>query len=281
MNIDSDRTNAFYQLAKTGSFSLAAKNLGITQSALSQKIAKLEDELEMTLAIRQPKGIQLTSAGEEIIKYCKTKENLDQNLLNQLGLSTKGKNLLNVAGFSSISRSVLLPIMAKFNHKLDYSINLSSRELYELPALLQSGEVDFIFTYQELTNKNIKVIQIAEEELVHIIPKKMKQNLPFIDHDPKDTTTFNFFKVQDKSIQNIERIYFDEIYNIIAGVELGLGQAIVSKHLVKENKAIKIKSSVKPMKLPLYFSYLDKSYYSPIEKDFIQFIHSHFSKFIQ
>ncbi|MEG1972115.1 MAG: LysR family transcriptional regulator, partial [Oscillospiraceae bacterium] len=44
-----DLYSVFYEVAETGSFSKAAKNLFVTQSAVSQSIKRLESELNVTL----------------------------------------------------------------------------------------------------------------------------------------------------------------------------------------------------------------------------------------
>ena len=58
----------FLSLAKHLSFSAAAKELHITQQALSKQISQLEQELECSLFIRTPRGVELTDAGEVMKK---------------------------------------------------------------------------------------------------------------------------------------------------------------------------------------------------------------------
>ena len=51
---------AFVRVTETGSFTKAAKSMGYTQSAVSQMIKTLEDELGTTLIRRSKKGIELS-----------------------------------------------------------------------------------------------------------------------------------------------------------------------------------------------------------------------------
>jgi DNA-binding transcriptional LysR family regulator len=53
---------AFAAVARLGSFTAAADELYVTQSALSQQVAKLERELGVALLHRNPKGAQVTAA---------------------------------------------------------------------------------------------------------------------------------------------------------------------------------------------------------------------------
>ena len=77
---------------------------------------------------------------------------------------------------------------------------------------------------------------IGIEENVHIVPsKRVTTELPFLDHDVRDSTTFDYFSSNHRS-PKFKRSFLDDIGSIIKGVEVGLGQAIVSKHLIKNNK---------------------------------------------
>ena len=61
----------FAAVARHGHFGRAAQEVYVTQSALSQQIARLEDELGLTLLIRGPKGVQLTPAGAEFVGHAR------------------------------------------------------------------------------------------------------------------------------------------------------------------------------------------------------------------
>jgi DNA-binding transcriptional LysR family regulator len=54
-----------------GSFGRAAQEIYVTQSALSQQIARLEDELGLTLLLRGPKGVEPTPAGVEFLDHAR------------------------------------------------------------------------------------------------------------------------------------------------------------------------------------------------------------------
>lgn len=69
MELNSSQLTAFAAVAKLLNFTKAADSLNITQSALSQRIAKLEDELCTTLLVRDRSLIRLTEAGEQVLRY--------------------------------------------------------------------------------------------------------------------------------------------------------------------------------------------------------------------
>ena len=54
----------FFEVAKAGSISKAAKILYISQPAISKSILRLEESLELHLFVRTSKGVRLTSEGQ-------------------------------------------------------------------------------------------------------------------------------------------------------------------------------------------------------------------------
>ena len=60
----------FYALCQSGSYTQAAKQLYITQPALSKSIAALESELNLRLVERSTRTVALTAAGEEFARAC-------------------------------------------------------------------------------------------------------------------------------------------------------------------------------------------------------------------
>ena len=56
----------FYEVAKAGNISKAAKELYISQPAISKAISKLEDSLGLSLFTRSSRGVQLTARGNPV-----------------------------------------------------------------------------------------------------------------------------------------------------------------------------------------------------------------------
>ena len=64
MDFKTELYKIFTVVASNGSFSKAAEELFMTQSAISQSIKQLESSIDMILFKRTPKGVELTEAGE-------------------------------------------------------------------------------------------------------------------------------------------------------------------------------------------------------------------------
>mgnify|MGYP001575450347 FL=1 len=119
VSLSSIYLDAFYKCAITGNFTKASEKLAITQSALSQRIKNLEDDLSVSLFIRSRSGIKLTEAGSELLRYCQRKTAMEsetvQNMLNPLNTELNGT--IRIGGYSSVMRSAILPALAPLVEK--------------------------------------------------------------------------------------------------------------------------------------------------------------------
>ncbi len=67
--LDSRQLRAFVSLARTGSFTKTARELHLSQSAISHSIKALEDEVQCRLLDRLGKSVLLTQAGEQLLSH--------------------------------------------------------------------------------------------------------------------------------------------------------------------------------------------------------------------
>src|SRR4051794_629698 len=70
MVLDLNEALYFTQVVRSGSFSQAAKQLGITKSKISRKVQELEQRLGVSLLQRTTRSLRLTGAGEEYFQIC-------------------------------------------------------------------------------------------------------------------------------------------------------------------------------------------------------------------
>jgi DNA-binding transcriptional LysR family regulator len=285
MSLSSIQLDAFVAVAKAQSFSGGAKALHITQSALSQRIQNLESDLGSTLFIRESKGIRLTPLGEQMLRYCLMKDSLENEFLGQIQSqqSRSLAGLIKFGGFSTVVRSVLVPSMAALlSEHSDVQIELITREMRQLPTLLETGQADFILLNKPLNRHGVENIEVGFEEYVMVEPKNgiFRENV-FLDHDSDDSTTADFFNIQDRPVKSWRRSYFDEIYAIIDGVIHGAGRAIIPLHLCKQIDGIKITKGYRAMKIPVFFCYYQQAYYTSLHKKVIQEVKSKVPKILR
>lgn len=269
MKISNLGLQAFIQTSKTLNVTTAAKELGLTQSALSQRIAQLESELEVTLFIRESRGLKLTEAGERLLRFSLLNQKLEEEVLEELkGAAHETAGTIRISAYSSVMRSVIIPTLAPFLVKHPkVQVYFQSLEMRELENELQTGRADIIITDYTWDKKGVVADVIGQEEFVAIESKKHKSPGDlYLDHGPEDNATADFFRQQKKSPKVFRRSFMGDVYGIIDGVELGLGKAVMSKHLIENNKNIKINSSYVGIKRPVTMYCFDQPYYSRLMK---------------
>lgn len=275
MKLNTDRLNAFYQVAVEKNFCKAADTLCITQSALSQRVLKLEQELGTNLLIRSPEGIGLTEQGKVLFEYVSDIQARELEVLNQVrGRSAISNGIMRIGAFSSVMRSVVMPsLIPLINSTHQLKAEFISRELRELPVLLMSGEIDFVLTEAPIKEPNVTSRLVGHETMVHIRNKTLEhQPEPpcFLDHDVYDMTTYNFFVDQEMQDFEFDRCFYDDIYGLLDGVRMGFGEAVVSRHMVEEDEVIEIIAHDKVVQSPVYLSFVKNRYVTSLHKQIVE-----------
>lgn len=67
--LDSRKLLAFATLARVGSFTMAAKEMSLTQSAVSHAIKALERDLGCRLFDRMGRAVTITAAGRQLLQH--------------------------------------------------------------------------------------------------------------------------------------------------------------------------------------------------------------------
>ena len=259
MSLSSLQLDAFHEVARTRSFSEAANRLNVTQSALSQRVLNLEEELGVPVFLRQGKSIDLTPQGARLLRYCEARLALETETREQIEAGrTMLSGTIRIAGFSTVTRSLVLPAVAEFIHRHPHiGLELTSRELHELPSLLRSGQADFVLTDTEIHASQVRSTKLGYEQYV-VVKRRRGPYLEgvFLDHDERDETTLRFFKEQKRSAQpkNFRRSYLDNVEMLIEAVRLGLGQAVLPLHMIKDMADLEIDTTFKTVESPIFLN---------------------------
>jgi len=274
MALSSINIEAFKVASQTQSFSKAAKRLHLTQSALSQRIQKLEDEIGRAVFIRRPSGLVLTDAGERLLRYCQIKDSLETELLGELQQESSGSptGVLRIAAYSSILRSAILPSLS--NYFRDYpnvQLEFVPEKVTEIPKLLKRTEVDFAILDYRLNTPGIIEEVIGTETYVAIESSRFKSpSNVYLDLNPDDPATEKFFRHQKGRFPKYRRSYLGDVYAIMDGVSQGLGRAIMPKHLLGERLPLKTVSGYRQLELEVCLHYYEQPYYSTLQRAVIR-----------
>ena len=137
----------FKEVAETGNISLAAKNLYISQSAVSQSIKQLETALQARLFARSPRGVSLTWEGQMLYQYVRSALGLlatGEDKLSQAQQLLLGT--LTIGASDTVTSFFLTPYLEAF-HRQHPGIRLKivSGRSAKVLSMLKSGAVDIAF----------------------------------------------------------------------------------------------------------------------------------------
>ena len=143
-----NRYIAFLKAFERNSFSDAARDLGYTQSAVSQMIKSLEAELGVTLLVRSRSGVTLTYEGRHLLPYIRDTVNAYRMLQSQAaGFSGLEQGTIRLGTFTSVSSFLLPPAMERFRRQHSrIRFELYQGLYYEIEDWVREGVVDFGFT---------------------------------------------------------------------------------------------------------------------------------------
>ena len=127
---------AFVRVVETGSFSGAARHLGVGQPAISKTIAQLEDRLQVRLLIRSTHGLTPTDAGLRFFERAKTViQEADEAELEAKGAGAGLSGRLRVCAATTFARIMILPHLPKF---------MDSHPDLEVDVILDDRVIDLV-----------------------------------------------------------------------------------------------------------------------------------------
>ncbi|MGM9709703.1 MAG: LysR family transcriptional regulator [Prevotella sp.] len=139
----------FLKVSETLNFSLASKELFITQSTLSQQISQLERELDQKLFQRNSHKVMLTEAGHTLLPLARdTVNSADACVLRLQELKAILVGELNIGvtfSFSSIATETLMDFLKKYPN---VKLNVCYASMEELMDKLVRHELDFVLAFR-------------------------------------------------------------------------------------------------------------------------------------
>ena len=136
---------AFLSVADRGSFHRAAAHLHLSQTAISHRIKKLEEELGLKLFARTTREVSLTQAGLELVETARDAVAQLESSLDQLRKQrSREKRILTIACLPTFALYRLPSVLARFK-KIQPDVDVKIHEVVsmDLPPLLLRGEAAF------------------------------------------------------------------------------------------------------------------------------------------
>jgi DNA-binding transcriptional LysR family regulator len=246
MDINFELYKIFYTVARSGSFSAAAKALYISQSAVSQSVKSLEGKTGSILFIRGPKNVKLTDAGEMLFSHVEQAYSLlkaAENKMLEMQSLTLGEIKIGVG--DTILRYLLTPFLQQFikaHQKI--KIQVINRTSPGIIDSLRKGIVDFGIVTLPVTEQDIETFKFREVEDVFVASSRFIEfkekltgmtelsTLPLLLLQKESSTRRNldeYFAANDITI--IPEIELESMDLLVEFARIGLGIA----HVLKES----------------------------------------------
>jgi DNA-binding transcriptional LysR family regulator len=172
--MDTQNLRAFLLVAETGSFSIAAQKLHLTQPAVSKRVAQLEDQLNVSLFDRIGRTVSTTEAGRALLPHARA-VNLELQAAEQSVRDLAGEvtGRLRLATSHHIGLHRLPPVLSYFSKaypavQLDIDF-MDSEQAYELTL---RGEVELaVVTLAPYPVANIVTRSIWSDPLDFMVQK--------------------------------------------------------------------------------------------------------------
>ena len=282
---------ALQKIVELGSFTKAAEALGYTQSAISQMVLSLENELSIKLLNRSRTGASLTIEGAELYPY------LEQIVYQYLTAMEKAKEMqgldtgiIRMGTIASISEHWLPGLLKEFQKQYPkVEFVLHQGDYMTIPEWIKTGAVDFGFINPKavsglntITLKDGAMLAVLPENHplseMEVVPLSMIANESYILME-----TGNYYEPMEafKSVgvtPNIKYTIHDD-YSIMAMVEAGLGVSILAELILKHtNYQIVLRPTDPPVTRTISIGYKSNAHLPIASKRFIEFIRAHINE---
>lgn len=279
---------ALQKIVETGSFSKAADALGYTQSAMSQMIASLEDELSIKLLNRFRTGTQLTLEGRKLYPY------IEQTINHYLSMQEKVKEIrgletgiIRMGTLASISAHWMPKILKEFqNIYPGVEFVIHQGDYTSIQNWIKTGAVDFGFVnpkavagLQTITLKKGVMLAVLPEN--HILAEKEIVSLSDMADEPFILLEEGHYYEPLEAFQligkrpDIKYTIHDD-YAIMTMVEAGLGISILAELILhRTNYKIALRKTDPPVYRTIAIGYKDAHKLPIASKRFIEYLQAH------
>lgn len=233
---------AFEAAGRTGSFRAAATELGLTPSAVSHAVRKLEQTLGASLFTRDNRAVHLSPEGEALMRHVgRAFEELRRGLEM---VSTRGPQLLRLHSAPSFATQWLSPRLARFlrGHP-GIEVRLAAGTDY---TRFLNDEFDADIVYGLPRQEGLVVVPLGEETVTPLctpeLARAIKAPMDLFDHvliesETKQVRWSDWFARNGLPAPRPQGVRFDRSFLAIAAAVDGLGVALESTRLAEREMA--------------------------------------------
>ena len=165
--MDIEQARTFLTIAANGSFLEAARKLHLTQSTVSARIQRLEQELDTRLFIRNRSGASLTQAGKRFMEYAKRLVLTAEQARHEIGLPSRYRATIRMGGRIALWEGLLPQWVGRMRQAApDTAIRSEIGFEEDLMRHLIEGTLDIGLMYSPTNSAELVVEHLFDETLV-------------------------------------------------------------------------------------------------------------------
>ncbi|MFX3619592.1 MAG: LysR family transcriptional regulator [Sporolactobacillus sp.] len=284
----------FQIVAKLQHMTRAAEALSISQPALSRSIARLEEELGVSLFERQGRSIILNQYGRVLLKHVNhVLKEIDETKRELKTLMDPEYGEVSLGFLHTLGVNVIPDILRSFQKAHPCTkVKLYQNNNTALLHQLSTGEIDLCLVHHAFNEPHILWEKLWEEELFLMVPSnhplavKESISLKEIENEPMISMKpgYELRKIADKLCRKANfapNITFEgeEVTTLAGLVASGLGIALLPDQKdIDESKVTKVHIHWPSCKRQIGLSWYEDRYMSPAVKQFMKFVFKHYSK---
>lgn len=242
----------FYEVAKAENISSAAKNLYISQPAVSKSISRLEESMGIKLFIRSSRGVILTEEGKTLFEHTKIAfESLERGEDKLKRMQDLNIGHIRIGVSTTLCKFLLLPYLQRFVIEYPHiNITIACQSTNHTIKMLEDNQIDIGLVGQPSSLKNMDFYPITQIEDIFVSTPSYLSNLR-IREGKKEVDIFNSANIMLLDKENMTRQYIDYYLNqnrieakhllevssldlLIEFAKTSLGVACVIKNFVQE-----------------------------------------------
>jgi len=170
--IELKQLKIFRTIVEVGSFTGAGERLGVSQSAISQQIRALEEELGVPLLMRTAKALQITPSGEMLLACARQMLDKLEETRRHLEEQARGRGGLVRIGTPEPPCNYLLPeILVELKQRFPrIDARVVSGHTADTLARLTAGELDVGLLPLPVDAEKMRIVEVGRDELVAVVP---------------------------------------------------------------------------------------------------------------
>lgn len=237
IDLDIDMLRCFMEVARTGSFTKAGNNIGLTQSGVSIKIRRLEERLDTQVFNRTSRSLALTLEGELLFDHAGRILSVHDEAVSRL-TKPKASGKLRIGLIDYFLPQLLPGLLSKFRKQYpNIQLEVQTGFGTNLIPLFEKGDLDLVVAGKDEYQGDCRIL--AQEPLIWLVSSNTETSL----HEPIQLvllpTPCNFRKLATENLEKTERkweVLFTgtSTASIQAAVQAGMGVTILPKGAITE-----------------------------------------------